>query len=37
MPMPLGEERGEIGNMSLILFNFLIAFVYIIFMCVLEY
>jgi hypothetical protein len=33
MSMPLGEEGGEIGNLFLILFNFLIDFIYIIFMC----
>jgi hypothetical protein len=34
MPMPLGEERGDIGNMFLMFFNFYSFLIYIIFMCV---
>jgi hypothetical protein len=36
MPVPPGEERGEIGNIFFEVIKFLI-FIYILFMCVSEY
>jgi hypothetical protein len=36
MPMPPGEERGEIGNMFLILFNFFLFYIYHFYVCI-EY